>query len=167
MIVRRLARPLLASIFIFGGIGALRHTEGHRPAAEKVTKKVSELTSIPEDTDLQIKVNGAAMLGGGLLLATGKAPRVASLVLIGSLVPTTATHDFWNETDPAAKQMQQVQFVKNLSLIGGLLLAAVDTAGKPGLGYRAKLAGDSIGRGTKTARREAKIAALQAKSAVS
>lgn len=159
MIVRRLARPLLSSIFLFGGVNALRHPAAHAAAADDVARKVAAPLGLPEDTELLVRVNGAAMVGGGLLLATGKAPRLASLLLLGSIVPTTATHQFWTETDPQAKQTQQVHFFKNLSLIGGLLLAAVDTEGKPGLTYRAKLAKNSV-------RREAKIAALQAKNAV-
>lgn len=169
MIVRRIARPMLASIFVFGGINALRYAGAHKPAAEPVAKKIAAPLGLPEDTELLVRVNGAAMVGGGALLATGKFPRAASTLLAASLVPTTATHQFWNETDPEAKQMQQVQFFKNVSLLGGLLLAAADTAGKPGLTYRAKLATENVERSArharKAARREAKLAALQAKNA--
>ena len=45
MILRRVARPLLASIFISGGINALRqkeaHTEAVRPWLHKVARKAS------------------------------------------------------------------------------------------------------------------------------
>ncbi|WP_338750912.1 DoxX family protein [Janibacter alittae] len=159
MIVRRIARPLLSSIFIFGGYNAVRYAAAHKPAADPVTTKLASVLGLPEDTELLVRVNGAAMVGGGALLATGKAPRLASLVLLASTVPTTATHQWWNESDPQKKQGEQVQFFKNLSLLGGLLLAAADTAGKPGVTYRAKQA-------TSNARREAKMAALQAKNAV-
>lgn len=170
MIVRRIARPMLSSIFIFGGVNALRYAAAHKPAADPITKKLAAPLGLPEDTELLVRINGAAMVGGGALLATGRFPRLASTLLAASLVPTTATHQFWNETDAEAKQNQQVQFFKNVSLFGGLLLAAVDTEGKPGLTYRAKLAGDSVSRSAssvrRTARREAKLAALQAKNAV-
>lgn len=159
MIVRRIARPLLSSIFILGGYNAIRYAAAHKDAAEPVIKKLAAPLGLPEDSDLLVRVNGAAMVGGGVLVATGKAPRLGALVLLGSVVPTTLTHQFWAETDPGKKQMEQVQFFKNLSLVGGLLLAAADTEGKPGLTYRAKLAKDN-------AAREAKIAALQAKNAV-
>lgn len=169
MIVRRIARPLLSSIFIFGGVNAVRYAAAHKDAAEPVVKKLAAPLGLPEDSELLVRVNGAAMVGGGALLATGKAPRLASLVLLGSIIPTTLTHQFWNETDPQAKQGEQVQFFKNLSLLGGLLLAAVDTEGKPGVAYRAKLAGENVERSARharqTARREAKLAALQAKNA--
>ncbi|WEV78187.1 DoxX family protein [Janibacter cremeus] len=158
MIVRRIARPLLSSIFILGGINAVRYASAHKDAAEPVIKKLAAPLGLPEDSELLVRANGAAMIGGGVLVATGKAPRLGSLVLLGSIVPTTLTHQWWTETDPEKKQGEQVQFFKNLSLLGGLLLAAADTEGKPGLSYRAKQAKNS-------ARREAKLAALQAKNA--
>lgn len=171
MIVRRIARPMLAGIFIWGGINALRYPAAHVPAAEPVAKPLAAKTQLPDDTELLVRANGAAMVAGGALLATGKAPRLASTLLIGTMVPTTATHNFWAESDPQAKAGKLTQFIKDVSLMGGLLLAAVDTAGKPGVAYRAKLAGESVERTARQARkaaaREAKLAALQAKQAVS
>ena len=73
------------------------------------------------------------------MLATGKAPRLSSFVLAVSLVPTTlGGHRFWEESDPQKKANQKIHFFKNVSLVGGLLLASVDTAGKPSLAWRAK-----------------------------
>ena len=39
-ITRLLARPMLATIFVAGGINALRNTEGHAAKAKKLTDKV-------------------------------------------------------------------------------------------------------------------------------
>lgn len=164
MIVRRLARPMLAAIFISGGIGALKQPKAHVEMSEPTLSQISEPLGMSDQKETVIRGYGAAMVAGGTLLALGKFPRLASTVLIGALVPTTATHRFWEESDPGAKQMQQVQFFKNLGLLGGLMLAAVDTEGKPGVTYRAKLAGESIERSAKAARREAKLAALEAKN---
>ncbi|MDQ2724076.1 MAG: DoxX family protein [Acidimicrobiales bacterium] len=136
---RRLARPLLASIFISGGLDALRHAETKVGAAEKVVGPLSDKLPLPADTKTVVQANAAVQVGAGLLLAIGKVPRLSSLALIGSLVPTTvAGHRFWEETEPRAKSQQQVHFFKNLSLIGGLLIAAFDTGGAPSLGYRAR-----------------------------
>src|SRR5205807_669938 len=56
--------------------------------------------------------------------------------------PTTlAAHRFWEEEDPELRSQQQVHFVKNLGLLGGLMLAAADTEGKPSLAWRARHAG--------------------------
>jgi len=74
-------------------------------------------------------------------LSIGRFPRLAALALAGSIVPTTlAGHRFWEADDPSTKAQQQVQFMKNLGLLGGLLLAAVDTGGAPSLSWRARRA---------------------------
>ncbi|BAH48948.1 DoxX family protein [Rhodococcus opacus] len=147
MLVRRIARPLLSAIFISGGIDALRNPAQKAQAAAPLIDKSTEALpgsvtqKIPSDPETLIKINAAVQIGGGVLLATGKAPRLASLALAGSLVPTTVVgHDFWNETDPAKKAAQRTQFLKNVSLLGGLLIAAVDTEGKPSLGWRGRRA---------------------------
>ncbi|MFZ2173481.1 MAG: DoxX family membrane protein [Rhodococcus sp. (in: high G+C Gram-positive bacteria)] len=147
MLVRRIARPLLSAIFISGGIDALRNpTQKAQAASPAIDKSMETLPAsvtqkIPSDPETLVRINAAVQIGGGVLLATGKAPRLASLALAGSLVPTTvAGHDFWNETDPQKKAMQRTQFLKNVSLLGGLLIAAVDTEGKPSLGWRGRRA---------------------------
>ncbi|MEC3981904.1 DoxX family membrane protein [Amycolatopsis sp. H20-H5] len=153
MILRRVARPLLASIFIFGGIGALRDAQGHAKAAEPfLTDSFDKLEGVipeglPRDPVTLVRIDAGVKIGAGLALATGKAPRLASLLLLGSLVPTTlAAHRFWEIKDPAERQQQQIQFIKNASLGGGLLLAAADTGGKPSLGWRARRAAKKAGK---------------------
>lgn len=145
MLVRRIARPLLSTIFIVGGFDALRNpTQRAAKATPLIDKSVENLPGtvtqkLPADPETLIKINAAVQIGGGLLLASGKAPRVASLVLAGSLIPTTiAGHDFWNESDPAIRAIQRTNFIKNVSLLGGLMIASVDTEGKPSLGWRGR-----------------------------
>lgn len=171
MIVRRLARPLLASVFIAGGIDALRNPAARTDRAANLLEKVPT-DSVPNDPDLVVRVNGAALLGGGLLLATGRLPRLASTVLAASIVPTTAIeHAFWDETDPEKKAQSRSLFLKNVGLLGGLLLASVDTAGKPGLAWRAQQAGKTTRRearhAKRAARREGKLLAARAHDVVS
>jgi uncharacterized membrane protein YphA (DoxX/SURF4 family) len=139
-ISRRIARPLLASIFIVGGIDAFRNPEGKVKKAEAVTGPLSErFSAIPSDPETLVQINGAVQVGAGVLLATGKFRRLASLVLIGSIIPTTyAGHRWWEETDEATRQQQKIQFAKNLGLLGGLILAAMDTEGQPSIGWRAR-----------------------------
>ncbi|CAN7284001.1 DoxX family membrane protein [Terrabacter sp. LjRoot27] len=161
MIVRRLARPLLASVFVAAGVEALRHPAARTDQAAHLLQKVPDQVPGAEvaakDPDLFVRVNGAALLGGGLLLATGRMPRLASTVLAASIVPTTAIeHAFWEEPDPTRKAQSRSLFLKNVGLLGGLLLAAVDTEGRPGLAWRAQHA-------TKTTRREARHAQRAAK----
>ncbi len=139
--IRRLARPLLAAVFVSGGIEAFNHPEPRAIKAEPVTSKLATPLGLPEDAVLLVKINAAVQVGAGAMLAIGKLPRVAALVLCGSIVPTTlAGHRFWEETEPASRAQQRIHFFKNLSILGGLLLATVDTAGNPSLSWRAKRA---------------------------
>ncbi len=88
-----------------------------------------------------MQINAAVQVGAGALLAIGKWPRISALALAGTVVPTTlAGHDFWNYDDPAARAQHRTQFLKNVGLLGGLLLASVDTEGKPSLGWRGRRA---------------------------
>ena len=143
MVVRRIARPMVATMFIMGGLDSLRHPESKASAAAKVGPDLAEKAPVDLTTDPTelVKINGAVQVAAGSMLAIGKLPRLSALALAGSLVPTTAAgHRFWEESDPQAKQQQQIHFFKNVSMLGGLLLAAVDTGGKPSLGWRARRA---------------------------
>jgi len=147
VLIRRLARPMLATMFIAGGIDTLRNPGGRPQAAAPLIAKGEQILpnqitdNVPTDPDTLVKVNAGVQLGGGLLLASGKMPRLASLALAGSLVPTTFVgHPFWDESDPSTKAAQKIHFLKNVSLLGGLLIAAVDTEGKPSVGWRSRRA---------------------------
>jgi putative oxidoreductase len=154
--IRRLARPMLAGIFITGGIDSLRHPA---PRAELVAG--AGLTS-PEQL---VRANAAAQIGGGLMLATSRLPRVAALVLAGSLIPTTYVgHPFWQEKDKVKRKQQQVHFLKNLSTMGGLLLAVADTGGRESLPHAAGRVSRSVRKDAartahKTSKRASKAAA--------
>ncbi|MGC5259336.1 DoxX family membrane protein [Gordonia sp. DT218] len=145
MLIRRIARPMLATVFVASGIDALRNPQARADMSrDLVDKSVQALPNsvtdnVPTEPEILVRVNGAIQLGGGILLATGKFPRFAALGLAGSLVPTTlAGHAFWDETDPDVRARQRTQFYKNVSLLGGLLIAAVDTEGKPSLAWRGR-----------------------------
>jgi putative oxidoreductase len=70
-------------------------------------------------------------VGGGLAIMTGWNARPAALVVaLFTVGATLAAHRFW-QADPASVQNQLNHFLKNISIIGALLmLAAVDTDAK-------------------------------------
>lgn len=169
-VMRLVARPMLASMFVVGGVNSLRNAPKIAPKVEPVTDaitgvadKVAPQAPIPHDATTLIRINGGVHVVAGLMLATNRAPRISSALLAATLVPTTAAgHRFWEEKDPAARAQQQTHFFKNVSMLGGLLLAAVDTEGKPGLAWRARRAARDARREARhlagTAKREAKLA---------
>jgi putative oxidoreductase len=167
---------MLASMFVVGGANALKNAPAlaatAKPVADRLRpmlEKAAPQVKIPEDTVTLVRVNAAAQILAAVALARGKAPRLSSTVLAASLMPTTvAGHQFWKESDPAAKANQQIHFFKNLSMLGGLLLASVDTEGQPGVAWRAKNAASGVRREAKHLKREAKLQSkLAAKSLTS
>jgi uncharacterized membrane protein YphA (DoxX/SURF4 family) len=139
-ISRRIARPLLASMFIAGGVDAIQSPDGKVKSAATVTDPLkARFPMLPEDTATLVRLNGMVQVGAGSLLALGKFRRLASWALVASVIPTTyAGHRFWEEVDDDARAQQRIHFLKNLGLLGGLILAANDTEGAPSLGWRAR-----------------------------
>ncbi len=152
MLIRRIARPMLAAAFIATGVEVIRRPESLAETAQPYIDKAkgalppTAADFIPSDPQVVVRVNGAIHIVGGLALATGKFPRLAALSLASVVVPTTlAGHDFWNETDPHERAEQQAHFIQNVGLLGGLLLATVDTEGKPSLAWRGRKAAAAAG----------------------
>lgn len=163
-VVRRIARPMLAAIFVTSGFDAIRHPGKRSPVAAPLVKALAGPLNLPDDPEMMVRANGATMLFAGAMLGAGKFPRLAAMALAASLAPTTyAAHAFWTVKDPADRAQQKTQFLKNVGLLGGVLLAAVDTAGQPGLAYRARRAGSDARRQATLAKREARHAAKSAR----
>ncbi len=150
MVIRRIARPLLSVAFIGQGVNSLLNPKSAAEAAAPAVSGLQALpdpvgSSIPSDPETFAQLNAAVQIGGGLLLATGKLPRVASAALALTVLPANlGAHSFWNESDPEAKAQKRQQFLTDLSLLGGLLIASADTAGKPSLGWRGRRAAERL-----------------------
>ena len=92
---RTIARPMLASMFVVGGVNALRNADKLAVRAKPVTDRVAPFLKpsplpVPSDPATLVRLNGAVHVAAGLALATGRAPRLSSAVLAATLVPTTA-----------------------------------------------------------------------------
>jgi uncharacterized membrane protein YphA (DoxX/SURF4 family) len=150
MLIRRIARPMLSAVFISRGVDALRSpkpaADATRPTLEGLSKLPDPVgTNVPSNAETVARVNAAVQIGGGLLLATGKLPRVASAALALTVVPgSLGGHTFWSESDPQRKADERRAFLTDVSLIGGLIIAAVDTEGKPSLGWRGRRAARKV-----------------------
>jgi uncharacterized membrane protein YphA (DoxX/SURF4 family) len=150
MLIRRIARPMLSAAFISRGIDALRSPKPAADAARPTLEGLSKLpdpvgTNVPSNAETVARINAAVQIGGGLLLAAGKLPRVASAALALTVVPgSLGGHSFWSESDPQRKADERRAFLTDVSLIGGLIIAAVDTEGKPSLGWRGRRAAHKV-----------------------
>jgi putative oxidoreductase len=147
----------MAALFVIQGIDSLLHPDTKAPAAEKVVRPLAErVPVVPDQVEQAVRLNGAVQVAAGSLLAIGKFPRLSAAVLAASLVPTTAAgHRFWESDDKLERAQQKVHFLKNLSILGGLLIAAGDTAGNPSIAWRGRHA-------AQLAKREASLAAKSA-----
>jgi uncharacterized membrane protein YphA (DoxX/SURF4 family) len=150
MLIRRIARPMLSAVFIGRGVDALRSPKPAADAARPTLEGLSKLpdpvgTNVPTNAETVARVNAMVQIGGGLLLATGKLPRLASAALAVSVVPgSLGGHMFWSQDDPGRKADERRAFLTDVSLIGGLIIAAVDTEGKPSLGWRGRRAAHTV-----------------------
>ncbi|WP_432522423.1 DoxX family protein [Kineococcus sp. SYSU DK006] len=155
-LVRRVARPMLAAIFIKTGIDQVRHAGDLAPSAEPLVHRVAGPLHLPDDPVLLVRLNGAAMAAAGVLYALGRAPRLSATVLAATAAPSAyVNHPFWTEKDKSVRAEVLEDFLTDLGLLGGALLGAVDTAGKPGALWRGKRAGRDAKRLAKLAAREA------------
>jgi uncharacterized membrane protein YphA (DoxX/SURF4 family) len=161
-LLRAIPRTMLASYFVAAGIKAIRDPESLVPAAEPLVDRLVPLVKeytpeqvagyVPENTVTLVRINGIAQVVGGAALATGKGRRLGALLLAGSLIPSTiAKHPFWTVQDPEERAQDRNHFLKNVSLLGGVLLASQDTEGKPSLAWRAQKGGESIAKETRRA----------------
>jgi uncharacterized membrane protein YphA (DoxX/SURF4 family) len=118
-IAHRMAGAALGVPFVWLGYDAVSAPGARVAMAAKL--------GIPRPEEA-VRLNGAAMVAGGVALVADVQPRAAALGLVASMVPTTlAGHSFWKEEDPQARKANRIQFLKNLGLMGGLLAVALRT----------------------------------------
>ena len=75
---------------------------------------------------LAVAGSGALLAIGGLSILTGFEPRLGVAAIVLFLVPVTLTmHQFWKVQDPTQKMGEQVNFMKNVALLGSTLMFLV------------------------------------------
>jgi putative oxidoreductase len=142
-LLRAVARPMLGAIFVYSGLESMQAPHTKVPQAALVVEPLIDELDLPGDTATWVRVNGFVQVVAGAVLSAGRFPRLAALTLAVSLVPTTvAGHRFWEEADDAGRTRQRIQFLKNMSMLGGLLIAADDTGGRPSIPWRIHRAAD-------------------------
>jgi putative oxidoreductase len=106
-------RAFLGALFLISGVGKIF---GFSYMAGWMASSGLPAASLLLAATIVIEV------GGGLLLITGYKARLAALVIALFLIPVTVVfHAFWS-ADAASFQNQLTQFLKNLSILGGMLL---------------------------------------------
>jgi putative oxidoreductase len=118
-------RILLATLFVVSGIGKIA---GFAGTAGYIASKGLPMAELLTAATIVVE------LGGGLAIVAGWKARWAALLLAGfTIVASVLFHNFW--AAPAAEAMnQQIHFMKNLSIIGGMLLLFAHGPGRFSVG---------------------------------
>lgn len=108
-----IGRLLFGGFFVMSGINHLQHSKDMAPYAKS--------KGVPEP-ELAVALTGVPLIIGGASILLGVKPKLGAMAILGFLVGVTPTmHDFWRNEDPAERQNNQIQFLKNLALAGGAL----------------------------------------------
>jgi len=140
MLLRHLARPMLASWFVYDGVQAAlkpaEHVRAARNGVELVEKRAGmDVPLSDRQVATLVRAHGAATAVAGLCLAVGKAPRTAALTLAALTVPLAVVNQPFTSGD-ATRTERTRKFVANVGAIGAALIAGADYEGRPGVQWR-------------------------------
>lgn len=139
MLLRKIARPLLATWFIHDGLDAARHPGTHVVVARGPADKATDVLGRAPLSDRQLRtlvqVHGGVTAAAGVALAVGRTPRLAALALAALTLPlAVAEQPFTSGARSRADRTEP--FVRRLGAVGAALLAGVDFEGRPGMSWR-------------------------------
>ena len=119
-----LGRVALGAIFVKSGLQKLMALSAF--AASLASRGVPQ-------SSVWAVIGATVEFVGGILIVTGLRTREASLLMVVFVVVATGiSHRYWEFAD-AARRLQESQFFKNLSIIGGFLLLFATGSGRFGL----------------------------------
>ncbi len=136
--VRFLARPMLASSFVLAGLDKLKNADDTAAQLSPLLRRTADALPFQPNEKVVARVIGGTQIGAGVCFALGKSARLAATLL--AVISVLNGYVEWRSADTSSKEARDArrkQLLKNVTLTGGVLLAAVDTAGKPSLAWRA------------------------------
>lgn len=119
-----LGRILLSFIFFFEAYDYF--------AYEGLNKKAMTIYGLTWNQDFFLYAAIFLLFLGALTILLGYRMRLGVFLLMIYWVPLTfIVHDFWNETSGSeGYRFQSILFMKNLAIMGGLLITASHSSGK-------------------------------------
>ncbi|MEI6560105.1 MAG: DoxX family protein [Rhodospirillaceae bacterium] len=110
---RSVGRVLIGQIFVISGVRKIPAFSATAARMAGYGLPVAEALLVPTI---------ALEVGGGLMLAANIYPDWAAAALALFVVPTTLIfHNFWSVPNAAVAAREQIQFMKNVAIMGGLL----------------------------------------------
>jgi putative oxidoreductase len=124
-----ICRALLSAVFVV--LGYLEFVDVTRITNNPGTKRFAQLLtgSAEAATWLGYLIAAVELLGGLAILLGFKTQWVAGALVVYIIILTLLVNPFWLEQG-AAREANQIQFYKNLAIIGGFLLLAITGAGR-------------------------------------
>jgi putative oxidoreductase len=108
-------RILFAIIFVNSGfVGHILNRKGSVEHARHSHLPLPELSVV---------ASGAVMAAGSVMIVLGAWGDLGALLIAGFLAfATPVMHAYWRQSDPMARQLHQINFLKNVALFGGALV---------------------------------------------
>ena len=108
-----LGRAIFGGFFVYNGIHHLQDSAGMGQYAAAKGVPAAEQA---------VQATGVMLVAGGLSIMAGLKPRQGLAAIIAFLVPVSLQmHRFWEEADAQKRQMEMIQFMKNMALVGAAL----------------------------------------------
>jgi putative oxidoreductase len=121
-VIDLIGRIFLSAIFIFEAVDTLLY--------EDKTRQTMSLYGLDWNQELLINGAVALLVLGGLMVLFGYRTRLGVALLLLYWAPVTfLVHDFWNFPKEELR-MQSILFMKNIAIIGGLLMLAGKGSGR-------------------------------------
>ena len=112
-----IGRIIFGGYFIYNAFNHFTHV--------KMMSGYAATKSVPMPS-VSIIISGLLLLLGGISVVLGVAPFIGLLCLIIFLIPVTFTmHSFWTDSDAASRMGNQINFYKNMALLGAVLMAFI------------------------------------------
>jgi uncharacterized membrane protein YphA (DoxX/SURF4 family) len=109
-----IGRIILGGYFIYNGVN---HFIGFGMMTQYAKMKGVPFPAIAQG------MTGLMLLLGGLSIVFGIYPTVGIVLLVAFLVPVSLMmHDFWKVEDPQLRMADKINFMKNMALLGALLM---------------------------------------------
>jgi uncharacterized membrane protein YphA (DoxX/SURF4 family) len=108
-----LGRAIFGGYFVYNGINHLQNT----PAMSQY----AAAKGVPA-AEQAVQATGVMLVAGGLSIIAGLKPKQGLATIVAFLLPVSLQmHRFWEEQDPQKRQVEMINFLKNMALAGAAL----------------------------------------------
>ena len=109
-----IGRIILAGFFVYSGFNHFKRLG--------MMSDYSKMKGVPLPS-IAVALTGLMLMLGGLSILLGAYPVVGIFLLVVFLIPVSfMMHNFWKVQDPQLRAAERVNFLKNIALLGAVLM---------------------------------------------